>query len=552
MSSFSVDRHSICTECRGNECNLDCRCDESLSWSVEEMESYIRLRKSVASKSEKKTSSSVKTPSVPGPSAPSVDVNDKIRCHFAVFSQDVDDRIASMSSSIMNRLDDFFVKFSEKFTNRSFSAEPGVSELMPPTGRSPPLRHSVSTHVNPMRFQSDAGGPMPQSSGSAHLNIGELNLGLGASQLRAPHPQASMEAPEPAQVAQSSRQLSDRLQASGDHLVFVQEPEDKDEDDQESVVDFPVNKTYNHLVNYIYEQYPDSRPHSDPLVPPHCDFESFFAIVDPQAVGRPRMRWYPWVQEITAKTRERAQQLARESKSVQKVILLRRCAFPVADDPDYAAPQWLNPDFARLTRNCTITKSRAGSISFSDMERLERTSRTVVGGFSQSYWLLLSLLSQLKQDGYKPSEPALFDKTIQSLSSSMALQTSLVSCMTDFLVAKYRESFLAHVSVPLSAPQKRELQVTSGSGDFLFDQELLEKTTGQVKEDSIISSNVSLSRLARSGFRGKRSSSDASASSRVESSYGKRSSSPACGNPYKRFRGGRGTTPSSSKKGFRK
>ena len=119
------------------------------------------------------------------------------------------------------------------------------------------------------------------------------------------------------------------------------------------------------------------------------------------------------------------------------------------------------------------------------MERLERTSRTVVGGFSQSYWLLSSLLSQLKQDGYQPSEPALFDKTIQLLSSSMSLQASLVSGMTDFLVSKSRESFLSHVSALLSAPQKRELQVASGSGDFLFDQELLEKTSGQVKEDSL-------------------------------------------------------------------
>ena len=53
--------------------------------------------------------------------------------------------------------------------------------------------------------------------------------------------------------------------------------------------------------------------------------------------------------------------------------------------------------------------------------------------------------------------------------------------MTDFLVAKRRESFLANVSILLSAPQKRELQVSSSSGDFLFDQELLEKTSGQVK-----------------------------------------------------------------------
>ena len=53
------------------------------------------------------------------------------------------------------------------------------------------------------------------------------------------------------------------------------------------------------------------------------------------------MRWYPRVQEITAKTHERALRLACESKSVQKIIPLRRRVFPVADDLDYAAPRGL-------------------------------------------------------------------------------------------------------------------------------------------------------------------------------------------------------------------
>ena len=83
----------------------------------------------------------------------------------------------------------------------------------------------------------------------------------------------------------------------------MREPEDEDEDDQESVVDVPVNKTFNHFVSYIYEQYPDSRPHSDPAVPPLCDFKLFFATSDPQSVGHQRLCWYPRVQEMTAKTK---------------------------------------------------------------------------------------------------------------------------------------------------------------------------------------------------------------------------------------------------------
>ena len=294
---------------------------------------------------------------------------------------------------------------------------------------------------------------MPQSSGSAHTH-GESQQS-GVSQGLAPQPQASMEAPEPAQAAHSARSSRNRLASSSDRPVFVREPED--EDDLESVNEFPVAKTFSRLISFIYDQYPDSRPISDPVAPPRCEFESFFATSDPQPAVRPKLWWYPRVQEIVAKTQDRSQRLAHEGKSAQKVIPLRRRLFPVADVLDYAAPKWINLDFARLTHNKTIPKSCAGTISFADMEKLERTVQTLVGGFSQEYWLLSSLLLQLKQDGYQPSDPVLFDKTVQSLSASMVLQTSLTSGVTDFLVTNRRESFLSHVSVPMSSPQKREL-----------------------------------------------------------------------------------------------
>ena len=60
------------------------------------MESYVKLRKSLASKGKKKSSSAPKTPSSSRPHAPSFDIDDKIRSHIATFSQDVDDRLASV------------------------------------------------------------------------------------------------------------------------------------------------------------------------------------------------------------------------------------------------------------------------------------------------------------------------------------------------------------------------------------------------------------------------------------------------------------------------
>ena len=78
----------------------------------------------------------------------------------------------------MSGLDELFVRFRSNVSNRSFPAEPEVSGLTLPTGQSPPLRRSVSTHVNPMRFQSDVGGPIPQSSGSAHTHGESSKLGI--------------------------------------------------------------------------------------------------------------------------------------------------------------------------------------------------------------------------------------------------------------------------------------------------------------------------------------------------------------------------------------
>ena len=168
--------------------------------------------------------------------------------------------------------------------------------------------------------------------------------------------------------------------------------------------------------------------------------------------------------------------------------------FPAADQLDYASPRFLNPDFARITNNKNIPKSKHSATTFADLEKVEPCARTLVAGQSQSYWLLSALLYQLKQDGFRPSDPALFDKNISALSASFETQTSVCAGLSDFVTAKRRESFLAHASFLVSELQKRELLVSPGS-DLLFNQPLLEKISSQLKEDSLVSSSLSLSGL---------------------------------------------------------
>ena len=54
MSSFSLDKHLFCTKCRGSECSMNSRCDECIQWTKEEMEKYVKLHKSLSSKSKRR------------------------------------------------------------------------------------------------------------------------------------------------------------------------------------------------------------------------------------------------------------------------------------------------------------------------------------------------------------------------------------------------------------------------------------------------------------------------------------------------------------------
>ena len=170
------------------------------------------------------------------------------------------------------------------------------------------------------------------------------------------------------------------------------------------------------------------------------------------------------------------------------------------------------------------------------------------------------MLAQLKDDGYHPSDPALFDKNISSLSAALASQSMMAAGVTDFVSAKSRESSLAHAACPIAESVKWDLLVAPGTESFFFDQPLLEKVVSHIKEDSLISFTASLESLSKASAHGHSGSSGSDRYSSPlnqprssSSGFRKRSASPVRGSIAKRGRGGRGMTPSSSRgKGFRR
>ena len=483
MSRFSLDKHLYCTKCRGSDCNLLSRCDECLQWTKEEMEAYMKVRRSLTSKGRRSKSSP------PRSTPPESDVDHSLAVKLDSVNKSVDMKIEAMSASLMSKFSSMLGKFQLSINNPSISdpsAVPGYSACL---SEPPSRRPTISTKSQKgLRFRKGNEGPVPHEDELASASIMDETL----ETVRHPpgdtgEPQGSQRAPVFARQHQAGAGFDSQV----------------DDDDRESVADIaPPDKAYNSLMHYIYDRFPHSRPTSAPHLPPRCEFEEFFATSEVTSSTKPNLVIYPRVSEIVEASTDSASRFARESRPLHRVVPLKRRMFH-GDQPDYCSARFLNLDFSRISKHKTIIKSRASSVSLSDLERLDRASRTILAGESQSFWLLSSLLAQLRDECYKPADPALFDKNISTLSAALASQTALSAGLSDFITSKRRESYLAHTSCPIAESVKRDLLVAPGSDSLLFNQPLLEKVITTVKGDSLISSTASLASISKAASRGR-------------------------------------------------
>ena len=202
------------------------------------------------------------------------------------------------------------------------------------------------------------------------------------------------------------------------------------------------------MADLIYEVCPDSRPLSDDASPPRCGFEAWFGQPESTA-SKQRFRLYPRVAEVESEVAARSEALARRSKPLSHIIPTRSRRYAIADDPLFTSSHPVNPSFAQLTGARAVTLKRWGSISYSEMERMERLFRTQLEMTSSSLWLMSGILAMLKRDGFQPYDPMLFNAALSSVSASLSQQARTAPAGSSFLRAKRRESLLSHTAIPV-------------------------------------------------------------------------------------------------------
>ena len=156
MSSFSLDKHLYCIKCRGSDCNLISSCDECMQWTKEEMEAYMKLRRSLSSKSKRSKSSP------PRSTLHESDVDHSLAAQIDFVNKSVDMKIEAMSVSLMSKFSSMLENFQLSINKPSLSdpsAVPGYSACL---SEPPSRRPTISTKSRKgLRFREGDEDPVP-------------------------------------------------------------------------------------------------------------------------------------------------------------------------------------------------------------------------------------------------------------------------------------------------------------------------------------------------------------------------------------------------------
>ena len=136
---------------------------------------------------------------------------------------------------------------------------------------------------------------------------------------------------------------------------------------------------------------------------PLCGFEAWLG--QPEATAsKQRFRLYPRVAEVLSEVAARSGALARRTKPLSHIIPTRSRRYSLADDLLFASSHPVNPSFAQLAGARAVGSRRWGSITYSEMERLERLFQNQLE-VTSSFWLMSGILVMLKRDNFQLSDP---------------------------------------------------------------------------------------------------------------------------------------------------
>ena len=291
----------------------------------EEMESYVKLRKSLTSKSRKLKSSSRSSSSPPRSTAPECDLDNRFAAQFDSVNEVMDKKLDDMSTAFMSKFSQLLAQFQPGPNIPSFSEDSAVPGYSGYHTEPPSLQTLICTKSRTgLWFREGEEDPVPHESpfvqNKSRASVGE------ASTVSRDLPVEDSDDPQ-GQNSQRGPGFANMGQTGADYEYHL---DDEEDDDKESVADPPpLDRTYARLVQFIHNHFPHSQPSTAAHVQPRCEFEDFFSVNEPAPSAKENLKVYPRVAELVSASTDRASRLARESRALHRVVPLKRKMFYV-------------------------------------------------------------------------------------------------------------------------------------------------------------------------------------------------------------------------------
>ena len=141
-----------------------------------------------------------------------------------------------------------------------------------------------------------------------------------------------------------------------------------------------------------------------------------------------------------------------------------------------------------------MSSKRSLSLSFDETAKVESLAKGLLDSQSMSFWRFSALLHWLKELGFVPPDPALFEQLVQSLSLSFVGAASSSAVLATYFQAKHREGVLSHFPLHVGLHFRRDLASSSFSGPDLFDEEVLARIIAASRENSHLDAQLSVAK----------------------------------------------------------
>ena len=197
-------------------------------------------------------------------------------------------------------------------------------------------------------------------------------------------------------------------------------------------------------IHRMYQYLVDLLPQAPP--PPRTLFEDFFLPVStPHQPRQPiYLAWFERVRSALSEANARVALLLASGRSESSLLPPRSAQYAVKDDHALGSTVPVKPSLLAMF-DCPLRPSLRLGLTVREAALLEESSCSLLESFSHAMWLLSGLLRFVRLQGFTPSDAALFNTLVTSLSKCLAHQASVAASHTAFVGLKHRQFYLSHL-----------------------------------------------------------------------------------------------------------